>query len=109
MGFVAPPAAGRPPNDKPALYGMLLPTENSAFSLSIAMMCGAERMFELSWFASAWNRIAYDGIDVPRNVCEFVSGEPIRPPTKPVSVASDAGLIDFSVELCTPPSTIASP
>ena len=29
-------------------------------------------MFELSWVASAWNRIAYDGMLVPRNVCEFV-------------------------------------
>ena len=51
---------------------MLLPTENSAFSLSIAMMCGADRMFVLSWVASAWNSIAYDGMLVPRNVCEFV-------------------------------------
>ena len=55
---------------------MLLPTENSAFSLSIAMTCGADRMFELSCVASAWNSTAYDGMLVPRMVCEFASGAP---------------------------------
>ena len=70
---------------------MLLPTENSAFSLSIAMMCGADRMFVLSCVASAWNSTAYDGMLVPRNVCEFVSGEPRMPPMRPDSDASDAG------------------
>ena len=102
--------AGKPPNDRPALYGMLLPTENSAFSLSIAMMCGADRMFELSWFASAWNSTAYDGMLVPRNVCEFVE-------RRADEAADEAGQrrerrrvrATCSVGVCTPPSTIALP
>src|SRR5438477_2301719 len=104
---VAPvePPAGRPkpPNDRPALYGMLLPTENSAFSLSIAMMCGADRMFVLSWFASAWNSTAYDGMLVPRKVCELVSGAPIRPPIRPVALISDDRFSDLRLGVWTPP------
>ena len=96
---------------RPALYGMLLPTENSAFSLSIAMMCGADRMFECRWFASAWNSTAYDGMLVPRNVCEFVE--------RRADEAADRGRVarrerlddrsTCSVGVCTPPSTIALP
>ena len=87
---------------------MLLPTENSAFSLSIAMMCGADRMSVLSWVASAWNSTPNDGMLVPRKVCELVSGAPIRPPIRPVALASEvAALIERRFGVCTPPSTSA--
>ena len=76
---------------------MLLPTENSAFSLSIAMMLGADRMFVLTCVASAWNSIAYDGMLVPRNVCEFVSGAPTMPPIRPVATRATPALSDLSV------------
>src|ERR1043165_7966496 len=92
-----------PPNDRPALYGMLLPTENSAFSLSIAMMCGADRMLVLSCVASAWNRMPYDGMLVPRNVCELVSGAPITPPIRPLAEISDVRSSDLGFGVCTPP------
>src|SRR5215831_16255719 len=107
VGEAAPPAApGRPnpPNDRPALYGMLLPTENSVFSLSIAMTLGADRMSLLSWVASAWNRTANDGMLVPRKVCELASGEPMMPPIRPVAAASDcAALIERRFGVWTPP------
>src|SRR5579883_2204579 len=102
---VEPAAPGRPkpPNDRPAWYGMLLPTENFASSLSIAMMCGSDRMLVLAWLASAWNRMPYDGIDVPRNWVEFASGAPIRPPIRPVAPSSDDRLSDDRLGVWTPP------
>src|SRR5882724_10306463 len=83
---------------------MLLPTENSVFSLSIAITLGADRMSLLSWVASAWNRMPNDGMLVPRKVCEFWSGAPIRPPIRPVAVASElAALIERRFWDWTPP------
>src|SRR3954469_5411080 len=93
---VAPPV-GRPnpPNDRPALYGILLPTENSVFSLSIAITLGADRTSVLFWLASAWNSTPNDGLLGPRKVCELVSGEPMIPPISPVAAASEvAALIE---------------
>ena len=110
-GLVAPASAAEPPNDRPALYGMLLPTENSAFSLSIAMMCGADRMFVLSW--------CRERLEQHRVRRDARAEERLRVRQRRADDAADAGrssaASDAEVErlrasrVCTPPSTSESP
>ena len=105
-----PPAVPRPmpANDEP-LYGMLVPTEMTASSLSIAMMCGDDKMLVLPLVASAWKSTPYDGIDAPSSVVELGSGAPMRPPMRPVALINDDRLSELSDPVCTPPSARSVP
>ena len=60
----------------PRLYGMLTPAWNFDSSLSTAMMLGVDTKFVCDDVASAVNSTAYDGMLVPRIVCDDDSGPP---------------------------------